>query len=216
VLVEDNGKIKYCRLEKCKIKTETGKRVFKKGQIVAQAPIKDTVKHLKNLEVRGVIRKSSSTWRNPIRSLKPNGGIRLVSNLIALNDIVEKDEYRLTNIRDVVRETQGAKVISVVDLKDGFYSIEIAEEDKFKTAFEFNGQVYEWNSMVIGYKNSSQILQRIMGNIFRDLKGKGVEIYMDDIVIYSSSVEEHDLLFRETLKRLKNNNMKPNPNKIQT
>ena len=156
-----------------------------KGQMAPQALIKDTVEHLEKLEERGIIRKSSSTWRTPVRALrKLNGDIRLVSNFIALNDIVEKDEYRLANIREVVRVTQCAKFISVVDLKDGFYSIEIAEEDKFKTAFEFNGQVYKWNSMVMGYKNSPQILQRIMDNIFRDLRGKGVEIYIDDIVIY--------------------------------
>ena len=74
--------------------------------------------------------------------------------------------------------TQGTKAMPVVDLKDGFYSIEITEEDKYKTAFEFNGRVYEWNSMIMGYKNTPQILQRNMDDIFRDLKGKGVEIYI--------------------------------------
>ena len=135
--------------------------------------------------------------------------------MIALNDIVEKDEYQLSNIRDVVRATQGATVMTVVDLKDGFYNIEIRKQDKFKTAFEFNRQVYELNSMVMGCKNSPQILQRIMDNIFRDFKGKGVEIYMDDIVIYSSNIEEYDRLFREVPGKLKENNMKLNPNKIQ-
>lgn len=85
----------------------------------------------------------------------------------------------------------------VLDLKERFYSIEIEEEDKFKTAFEFNGKVYEWNSMVMGFKNSLQILQRIMDRIFRDLRGKGIEIYMDDIVIYSKDLSEHDELIRE-------------------
>ena len=60
--------------------------------------------------------------------------------------------------------------MSVVDLKDGFYSIEITEEDKYKTAFEVNGRVYKWNSMIMGYKNTPQILQRSMDDIFRDLK----------------------------------------------
>jgi hypothetical protein len=79
----------------------------------------------------------------------------------------------------------------VFDSKEAFYSIEIAEEDKHKTAFEFNGKVYECNSMVMGYKNSPQILQRIMGIIFSDMKGKGIEVYMVDIVIYSRNIEEH-------------------------
>ena len=135
--------------------------------------------------------------------------------MIALNDIVEKDNYKLANIRDVIRATQGANYMTVFDLKEGFYSIEIEEKDKHKTAFEFNGKAYEWNSMVMGYKNSPQILQRIMDRVFRDLKGKGVEIYMDDIVVYSKSIEDHDKIVNEVLRRLSENNMKLNVNKIQ-
>lgn len=134
---------------------------------------------------------------------------------MALNDIVDKDQYKLANIREIVRATQGAEHMTVFDLKEGFYSIEIEEEDKHKTAFEFNGKIYEWNSMVMGYKNSPQILQRIMDRIFSDLKGKGVDIYMDDIVVYSKTVEGHDELIREVLTRLRNNNMRLNPSKVQ-
>jgi hypothetical protein len=211
-----DGEIEYCLLEKCKIKTEEGKVIRRKGQVIEQALIGDTEKHLEDLERRKVIRDSVSSWRNPIRAIrKPNGSIRLVSNLIALNEIVEKDEYGLTNIRDVVRATQGSRFLTVLDLKDGFYSIEIEEQDKHKTAFEFNGRVYEWNSMVMGFKNSPQILQRIMDQIFRNLKGRGVAIYMDDIVIYGKTREEHDKLCREVLRRLESNNMKVNRSKIQ-
>ncbi|KAF9758262.1 Retrovirus-related Pol polyprotein from transposon [Nosema granulosis] len=69
--------------------------------------------------------------------------------------------------------------------------------------------------MVMGYKNSPQILQRIMDQSFRSLKGKGVEIYMDDIVIYGKTKEEHDRLCREVISRLAKNNMKLNKSKIQ-
>ena len=62
---------------------------------------------------------------------------------MALNDLVEKDEYGLANIRDIIRHTQGSKYFLVIDLKEGFYSIEIEEEDKMETAFEFNKRVYE-------------------------------------------------------------------------
>ena len=91
MLTDDKSKIKYCKIEKRKITTEKGKEVFKKGQMIPQALIKYTVKHLENLEESGIIRKSSSTWRNTVRALrKPNGSIRLVSNLMALNDMVKK------------------------------------------------------------------------------------------------------------------------------
>lgn len=105
--------------------------------------------------------------------------------------------------------------MTVLDLKEGFYSIEIEEKDKHKTAFEFNGKIYEWNSMVMGFKNHAQILQRTIDKIFRDMKGKGVEIHMDDIVVYSRNIREHSIVLREVLKRLRENNMRLNVGKIQ-
>jgi Reverse transcriptase (RNA-dependent DNA polymerase) len=62
----------------------------------------------------------------------------------------------------------------VIDLKEGFYHIEIREEDKYKTAFEYDGKVYEWNSMVMGFKNSPQVLQRVMNVILEKFRGKGL------------------------------------------
>lgn len=165
---------------------------------------------------RKIIRKSKSQWRNPIRAImKPSGEVRIVSNLIALNDLVEKDPYNLENIRGVIRATQGSKHFTVIDLKEGFYHIEIEEEDKHKTAFEFDGQIYEWNSMVMGFKNSPQILQRVMNQILGDLKNKGFEVYMDDIIIHTKTHQEHNALLTEVLKRLKVNKMRINKEKIQ-
>jgi Reverse transcriptase (RNA-dependent DNA polymerase) len=171
---------------------------------------------LEDLEKRKVIRRWGSEWRNPIRAIeKPNGDVRIVSNLMALNDLVEKDRYELARIREVTRAVQGSKWFTVIDLKEGFYHIEIEEEDKHKTAFEFDGRIYEWNSMVMGYKNSPHILQRVMNRMLGDLKGKGVEVYMDDIVVHAREEEEHDGLLRELLTRLEENNMRVNPGKVQ-
>lgn len=65
-------------------------------------------------------------------------------NFIALNDLVLKDPYELENRRDFVRATEGSRIFTVIDLKEGFYNIEIRETVKHKTAFEFDGVVYEW------------------------------------------------------------------------
>ncbi len=215
-VTKESGRVRYCKLEKCRIQTEEGSRVVKKGQRVHQALFKKTKDHIYNLLDKGIIRRSESDWRNPIRAIeKPNGDVRLVSNFIALNDLVKKDPYELVNIRDVIRATQGSKYFTVVDLKEAFYHIEIEEEDKFKTAFEFEGEVFEWNSMVMGFKNSPQIMQRVMSKILGNMKGKGVEVYMDDIVIHAKRRLDHDSLLDEVFKRLKENNMKVNVKKLQ-
>ncbi|EQB60915.1 krab-a domain-containing protein [Vairimorpha apis BRL 01] len=171
---------------------------------------------MKDLENRKVIRRSKSEWRNPIRAIqKPNGEVRIICNFIGLNDLVEKDPYELSNMRDIVRATQGSEIFTVVDCKEAFYHVEIEEKDKHKTAFEFNKKVYEWNSMVMGYKNSPQILQRTMNKIFEELQGNGVEVYMDDIVIHAKNKRKHDELIIEVLERIRKHKMKLNCAKIQ-
>lgn len=62
--------------------------------------------------------------------MKPNGTIRLVSNFMKLNDLCEKDSFKLRNIRDVIRSTQDSNYFLIIDLKSAFYNIEIVEEDK--------------------------------------------------------------------------------------
>ncbi|KAI5151978.1 hypothetical protein ENBRE01_2475 [Enteropsectra breve] len=214
---KEKEEIKYCEIEKCSINTINGTKVYKKGQNIPQAMLKRTLDYIEDLETRKVIRRSESSWRNPIRAIEksPGGEIRLVSNLMMLNDIVEKDEFELANIRDVIRATQGSKFFTVLDLKEGFYHVEIVEKDKYKTAFEINGKVFEWNSMTMGFKNAPQMLQRIMNKIMEGIRGNGVEIYMDDIVIHAEKEKDHDILLQDVIRRLEVNNMKINPEKIQ-
>lgn len=134
---------------------------------------------------------------------------------MCLNDLAEKDTYSIPNMKNIINATAGAKHITILDLKEGYYQIEIEEAHKHKTAFEFEHKVYEWNGMVMGYKNAPMIFQRIMNKIMSEYIGKGVEIYLDDIVIHSSSIEEHDRLVRNVFMRLKENNLKVNLKKIQ-
>ena len=69
--------------------------------------------------------------------------------------------------------------------------------------------------MVMGFKNTPQILQRVMSQILGFMKGKGVEVYMDDIIVHAKGIIEHNRLLEEVLKQLKNNNMRINKDKIQ-
>jgi Reverse transcriptase (RNA-dependent DNA polymerase) len=212
----ENEKIKFCKVEKCRIDTEEGKTVVKRGQRIPQSLKEKVRKYLDSLEAKGIIRKSTSQWRNPIRAMeKPNGDIRLVSNLMALNDLAIKDTYKIPEMRRIIEATAGSEHITVLDLKEGYYQIEIVEEHKHKTAFEFEDKVYEWNGMVMGYKNAPMVFQRIMNTVLSDYIGKGIEIYLDDIIIHANNIENHDYLVRKVFERLKENNLKVNMKKVQ-
>ena len=212
ILDNGSGIITYYEGEKCRIKTKRGEKVVKRGQMIPQSLKEKTKAHLEDLERR----RSVSEWGNPIRAIeRPNVEVRVVSNLMALNDLVEKDPYQFPGIREIIRATQGSRWFTVIDLKEGFYHIEIEEEDKHKTAFEYDGRVYEWNSMVMGFKNAPQIMQRVINRILEDIRGQGVVVYMDDIVIHAGKVTDHDRLLNEVMERFWKNQMKINPEKIQ-
>ncbi|MGL5636187.1 MAG: reverse transcriptase family protein, partial [Bacteroidales bacterium] len=214
---EDSDKpVKFCQVEKCCIKTKGEDKIVKRGYVIPQALREKTRRLIYRLEKRGIIRKSDSQWRNPIRALqKPNGEIRLVCNMMALNDITETDSYAMADMKRIIEATVGSNNLTILDLKDAYHQIEINEVDKFKTAFEFEKNVYEWNGMMQGFKNAPMVFQRIMDKIMNDLIGKGVEIYLDDLIIYSKTAEEHDRLIKEVFKRLVTNNLKINVKKVQ-
>ena len=96
-----------------------------------------------------------------------------------------------------------------------FYSVEIAEKDKEKTAFECLGRAYEFNGMVMGYKNAPMVLQRIMTRELDSWIGNGVEVYYDDILIHAKSKEQHDQILNGVLEILEANFFRINVNIIQ-
>ncbi|KAF9761669.1 Polyprotein P3 [Nosema granulosis] len=132
-----------------------------------------------------------------------------------LNELVEKDTYSLPLIKDIIRATQGSRLFTVIYLKESFYHIEIEMHHKHKTAFEVNGRVYEWNSMVMGFKNSLHIMQRVTNNVLDEYRGKGLEVYMDDIVIHAKDTNVHDELLERVIRKFMQCGLRVNPKKIQ-
>lgn len=93
--------------------------------------------------------------------------------------------------------------------------MEIEEQDKWNIAFEFRGNVYEWSGMVMGYRNSPIVMQKIMNKLFDDLIGKSVMVYMDDIFIFSENEIDHYKAVDKVIKRLDQAKLRVNPSKIQ-
>lgn len=152
----------------------------------------------------------------PIRYLqKTDGNVRLVSNLTKLNDIVRKDTQSIPSMRDVIRATEGNDWFTVIDLKTAFHYIEIAENDKTKTVFEFRRNTYEWSGMVMGFENSPMIMQRAMNKIFFDMTEKNVMVYMDDIVVFNKDLCEHIKTVEKVIMRLCKEKLRISPKKTQ-
>jgi hypothetical protein len=110
-----------------------------------------------------------------------------------LNRATPKDEYPMSVAETLINATAGHKILSFMDGNAGYNQIFMAPEDVNKTAFRVPGAVglFEYVVMTFGLKNAGATYQRAMNYIFHDLIGKLVEIYIDDIVLKSASVEGH-------------------------
>ncbi|KAF9756185.1 Retrovirus-related Pol polyprotein from transposon opus, partial [Nosema granulosis] len=130
-----------------------------------------------------------------------------------LNDIVELDGFEIPKIQELITLLHGKKYFTSIDLKDGFFQIPIRECDKEKTAFYTGKRLMQFKKMPQGYKNSPAIFQRAMQLIFQDLLETVCVIYIDDILVFGTNLEEHDRNLRKVLSRLNEYNLEENTEK---
>ena len=149
-------------------------------------------KQLYNMIENKIIRVSSSPYAAAIvMTLKKDGSLRLCIDYRWLNKITIKDKFPLPRIDDTIEALYGSRYFSTLDLISGYWQIEIEEADKHKTAFICELGLFEFNRMPFGLTNAPSTFQRAMNNIFREILYKYVVVYLDDIIIYSKTFEEH-------------------------
>ena len=126
----------------------------------------------------------------------------------ALNANTVLDSYPIPRIDDLFGRLHGAKVFSKLDLRDGYHQIEMAPEDRYKTAFCTRYGQYEWTVMPFGLCNAPSTFQRTMNNVFFDLLDSCVVVYIDDILIYSKTVEQHKIDLAKVFALLEKNKLR--------
>jgi hypothetical protein len=121
----------------------------------------------------------------------------------ALNKAMVKNRYPLPHIDDLFDHLSGAKVFSRIDLRSGYYQIQIVERDEEKTACRTRYGSYEFLVMPFGLTNAPATFCTFMNDIFREWLDDFVVVYIDDILIYSSSLEEHAEHLWKVFQRLR-------------
>jgi hypothetical protein len=117
------------------------------------------------------------------------------------------DAYPLPRIDDLLEKFRVAKWFTTIDLASGYWQIEMKEEDKEKTAFICSQGLYEFNVMPFGLKNAPAIFQRTMNKVFKEYLDKFMNVYIDDIIIYSKNWNEHLQHIKIVLEELRKVNM---------
>jgi len=125
----------------------------------------------------------------------------------ALNKATVKNRYPLPRIDDLFHRLSGAKVFSRIDLGSGYYQIRIVEGDEEKTACRTRYDSYEFMVMPFGLTNAPATFYTLMNDIFREWLNDFVVVYIEDILIYSSSLEEHAEHLRKVFQRLRENKL---------
>ena len=165
--------------------------------------------HIQELLDRGVVRPSCSPYSSPIVVVfKKNGELRLCVDYRLLNAKTRKDAYPLPRIEESLDALTGAQLFSTLDLASGYNQVPVAEKDKAKTAFCTPFGLFEFNRMPFGLCNAPGTFQRLMERIFGDQSFQSLLLYLDDIVIFSSSFDQHLQRLDLVLSRLKEHNLK--------
>ncbi|GBG82565.1 hypothetical protein CBR_g34941 [Chara braunii] len=162
---------------------------------------------LDDLLAKGWIRPSSSPYGAPVLFIrKKNKDLRLCIDYRKLNAQTVKNAGPLPRIDDLLERLGGAKYFSKLDLKSGYHQISIQPNDRYKTAFKTRYGHFEWVVMPFGLTNAPTTFQAAMTNEFRAMLDRFVLVYLDDILLYSRTLEDHLGHLRrvlETLRRAK-------------
>ena len=145
-----------------------------------------------NMLKNGLIRKSFSPWSAPIVVVnKKNGKFRLCVDYRKLNTVTKPDAYPVPRIADMLDALGHSAFFSTLDLASGFWQVEVSAKDREKTAFTTPFGTYEFLVMPFGLINAPATFQRVMDRVFQEVTWKFVLVYIDDIIIYSKTYEEH-------------------------
>jgi hypothetical protein len=178
--------------------------IYKTSYRMATPEIAELKEHIKELLQQGFIHPSSSPWGAPVIFVsKKDGTQRLCVDYHALNEVTIKNNYPLPRIDDLFDQLCGACVFSKIDLRSGYHQLKIQECDIPKTGFILRYGLYEYTVMSFGLTNAPAYFIYLMNKVFIEYLDKFVVVFIDDILIYSKSEEEHEEHLRLVLQKLR-------------
>ena len=164
---------------------------------------------IRRLQDQGLITPSLSPWASPVVMVpKPDGSLRLCVDYRKVNAMTEADSHPLPRIDDIIDDIAHSKYVSTFDLVQGYHQVALTDRAKPISAFITPDGLFEYSVMPFGLRNAPATFQRLMSHIIQELKG--VRCYLDDLVVFSDTWEEHVSRLRSLFEALTTANLTVN------
>lgn len=155
------------------------------------------------------------SWASPLVVTPKDGGrsVRLCIDMRKANKAIIPEKHPLPTFEEIMPHLEGCKVFSKIDLVKAFHQIELAPESRDITTFVTQDAYYRYKRLMFGMKVAPEIFQRCIERVLKGLKG--VKVFIDDVLVYGATKEEHDLRLKAVLDRLKENGLTINEAKCE-
>ncbi|XP_062594195.1 uncharacterized protein K02A2.6-like [Saccostrea cucullata] len=160
------------------------------------------------MEQLGVIERQTepTPWVNSMTGVNKGSKIRIFIDPRDLNNAIQREHFLLRTVEDVIENMSQAKYFTKLDAVSGFWQIQLDEASSRLCTFNTPFGRYRFKRMPFGIKSASEVFQKIMSHMLEDITG--AEVIIDDILVWGSSIEEHDQRLRQVLQRAKEYHLK--------
>lgn len=214
VFMADNWDIGCTKIVKHEIKTKGGPiRIKPRRQ---PANLEEKIEEaIENLRKNGIIRECNSPWNTPLVCVwkKERKDVRLCMDFRQLNLITERQAFPMPNVDEMLDRLNGSKYFSSIDLGNAYYQIELEESSQEKTAFSAKDRQYCFTRMPFGIAAAPGTFQEMMVKVLKGMEKDGTIVYLDDILIFTKTEDEHYKTIEKVLERIKEAGLRINPEK---
>lgn len=199
-----------------RIDTGSERPIRQRARRIPIAKEKEVEGLLEDMRRNKIIEPSKSPWCSPVVLVKKkDGSTRFCVDYRRLNDVTKKDSYPLPRIDDTLDTLSGMKWFSTLDLKSGYWQVEIHPKDKEKTAFSTGKGLWQFNVMPFGLCNAPATFERLMECVLAGLVGEACLVYLDDVIIVGRDFEDHLRNLEKVFAKIEGAKLKLNPKKCR-
>lgn len=173
-------------------------------------------RQLKKLEEQGLIEPGDSAWASPVVLVRKRDNTwRFCVDYRRLNSVTIKDAYPIPHINDSLDALAGSRYYSTLDLLSGYWQVPLGADAQNKAAFITRGGLWKWKVLPFGLTSAPATFERLMETVLRGLHWKSLLVYLDDVIVFSTNIQEHCDRLASVLERLRAAGLKLKPSKCE-